>query len=181
MNKGIRILIVFAGMAILVAVGLNGPAWADKLKASAQSPAANVPDQGLQAESRPQGTVITTPDCVETLTPGNFTIGSIAEWELDGVSGGNLYTACTVKDSELPAGLPAVLLTSPIQLAVSSGTSLGVPQKICFPLPPGKNGSAYFWDGTAWVKTEEAKDGKACVTPSAETHAPTFVVLFQEP
>lgn len=181
MKKAIRVVIVFVCLAVIVGAGLNGAAWADKLKAAQQAPVESVADQSLQASSRPRGTVITTPTCIQTFVPGKFTIGSVAEWVLEDVAAGKQYEACVLKTSDLPAPLPGTPLASPIGVIVHTATTLTVPQRLCFPVPPGKDGYAYYWDDQtrAWIKTEDASDGQACVTVPAEVQAPTYVELYE--
>ena len=105
MSKAIRILVVFACMAVVVGVGLNGAAWADKLNAGEQAPAASALNQGVAAGSRPKGTVITTPECVKTLVPGKFTIGSIAEWIVESHGGSITATSQVGKGTTFSARL----------------------------------------------------------------------------
>ncbi len=181
MSRAIRVLIVLACMAVVVGVGLRGAAWADKLKAGGEAPAASVLAAGTVPADRPDGTVPTTPVCVQTLVPGKFTIGSVAEWALDNVAAGQLYEACVAKQGDLPANPPGVLLTFPIKLTVQSSLTVGVKQRFCFPLPPGLDGYAFYWDGQVWVQTESSKDGQACVDIAPETPAPTFIGLAQKP
>ena len=204
MNTWIRIVVVLVSMTVVIAVGLKGPAWAEKLQTGEQVPTVGSPTQGssdpdpLQTgeqvppaagslaqvspeAGRPLGTVITTPTCVQSLVPGSFAVGSVADWVLDNVAGGQVYEACVAEASDLPAQTPAVLLTPPIKLTELTGAAFGVTQRVCFPVPPGQNASAFYWDGHVWVQTEDAKDGKACVTVAAEAPVPTFVALGQTP
>lgn len=181
MSKVIRILVVFACMAVVVGVGLNGAAWADKLNVGEQAPAARALGQVMPAGSRPKGTVDTTPPCVVTKAPGSFTVASVATWLLNQVGGGIVYKACVTNGKALPANMPGALLTNPIKLTVAKGATLGVEEKVCFPVPPGKDASAYYWDGKTWVKTEDVTNGQACVTVPASAPSPTYAGLFQKP
>jgi len=176
MNKMIRVPFVLFFLAGFVALGMNGTAWADKLKIGASSQV--VSGQGV-ALARLEGTVETTPIFIGTQQPGIFTVGSFATWILDQVAGNIVYTASVVNEQELPKNLPGPLLASPIKLTVEYGKTLGVVEKVCFPVPPGKNGVAQHWNGKAWVKTENAKVGQACVTTPVAAPNPTYAVLTE--
>ena len=181
MSKILQMLVVMVSLIILAGVGLTGGAWADRLQGSAPSAALSAPEQVVQAAGRPQGTVITAPVCVKTATAGKFTIGSVAEWTVSSVPGTEQYEACVAKPSNLPPGQTEVFLSAPIKLTATGGSVLGVAQTFCLPVPPGKTGAAYFWDGKTWIKTQKAVDGKACVTVPAGTLVPFYVALLQEP
>ncbi len=177
MNKKVRILLAFAFFVAILVAGVGAPAWAAKLNSGSAAPADNGLSPSVLAGPRREGTVRTTPTCVQTILAGKFTVGSIASWALTNVAGGKVYTACVVKPIDLPARLPGVPLTYPIKLTVSSSATLGVDERVCFPLPPGQNSSATFWDGKGWVKTEDPKDGQACVTLPASTSNPAYAGL----
>ena len=177
MNKMIRVVLVLFFLAGFTAIGMHGTAWADKLNIGA-SPQI-VSGQGVALE-RLEGTVETTPIFIGTQQPGIFTVGSIATWILDQVAGNTVYTASVTTELGLPKNVPSPLLTSPIKLTVEFGKTLGVVEKVCFPVPPGKKGAAQHWNGKAWVKTENAKVGQACVTAPAAAPNPTYAVLTEE-
>ncbi len=182
MSRLIRIVLVFACMAVIVAVGLNGAAWADKVQGDGQ--VAGAVGEAAVAKQRPAGTVPTTPQCIRTVLAGRFTVGSVAEWILENVAQGMLYEACVVKPYELPARLPGVPLTYPLQLIVHGDPHMTVEHTVCFPVPPGRIAEAYYWDGETetWVKAaEEPKDGKACVKVPADAQAPSYVGLVEAP
>jgi hypothetical protein len=176
MNKKIRVLFVLLFLGGFVALGMHGTAWADKLNISASPQVVN--GQGVALE-RLAGTVDTTPPNIQTQQPGIFTVGSIATWTLDQVAGDIVYSASVTTEQGLPKNVPGPLLTSPIKLMVEAGKTLGVHQRVCFPVPPGKNGVANHWDGRAWVKNEIAKNNQACVTLPASAPNPTYAVLSE--
>jgi hypothetical protein len=177
MNKKIRILLAMVFFIAIVVAGTGAPAWAAKLNSGLAAPAGRGPDQGLSIRGRGHGTVRTTPVCIQTRQAGRFTVGSIAAWMLDTVADGQKYTACVIKPIDLPARLPGVPLTYPIKLIVSSGKTLGVDEQICFPVPPGYVGSAYYWDGMEWLQTEDSNSGRACITVPAFAPNPSYTGL----
>ncbi len=184
MGQLTRIILVLACMAVVVGVGLNGTAWADKLNVGEQRAGAGVAEQAALAKKRPKGSVPTTPECIKTLLAGKRTVGSVAEWILANVAHGKLYEACVVKPYQLPAALPGKPLTYPVQLIVHDDETMTVAHTVCFPIPPGRTGSAYYWDGllNTWVKsTDDPADGKACVTIPAEVQAPAYAALCEAP
>lgn len=176
MNKIIRVLLVLFFLVGFVAIGMNGPAWADKLNIGASPQVAS--EQGTALE-RLEGTVDTTPPFFQTQQPGVFTIGSIATWFLDQVAGNIVYSASVTTEQGLPKNVPGPLLTSPIKLMVEVGKTLGVVEKVCFPVPPGKNGVAQYWNGKAWLKTENAKGGQACATFPSNSPNPSYAILTE--
>jgi hypothetical protein len=174
MNKTIRVLLVLLFLAGFVALGMNGAAWADKLNVVVNSPVSS----GLAVSlPRPHGTVDTSPTCIKTNKPGKFLVGSIANWSIQKVPNGATYSACIAKDRDLPRKPPGHLLASPLILSMSSGVTFDTVQLVCFPVVPGKNGSAYYWDGKTWIKTEDAVNGQACVTAPVVSPNPTYVGL----
>jgi hypothetical protein len=176
MSKMIRVLLVIFFLSGFVAVGMNGSAWADKLKTGVAPQVAS--GQGNEL-ARLEGTVITTPPDVETIKPGTFTVGSIATWTLNSVLEDNVYRAFIMTEQDLPDIRPRILWTSPIKLSVAFGSTLGVEQRVCFPVPPGKNGAALYWDGKAWIKIENAQNGQACVTIPASAPNPTYAIFVK--
>jgi hypothetical protein len=113
--------------------------------------------------------------------PGRFTVGSIAQWVLQNVAGAKLYEACVARPSDLPANLPGEALAAPILLRTEGSETMGVEHRVCFPVPPGRDGYAYYWDGEDWVETDEPGDGVACVTVPATAPSPTYAGLCEEP
>ena len=185
MSKLVRIVLVIACMAVVVGVGMQGVAWADKLKGGENEAVASVAGQSAQAKPRPKGTVPTKPICITTRVAGEFIVGSIAQWSLDTVVEGKQYVACVVKQIDLPAKKPGPLLTSPIELIVNTDPTMNVPHKVCFPLPPNKDGYVFYWDGltATWIQSTEppTADGMACVTVPATVVSPTYVVFSKKP
>ncbi len=183
MSRIVRIVLALACVAIVVGVGLNGAAWADKLKAGGQGVVASSVNPA--AKERPKGTVPTKPACIDTYVAGEFIVGSIVQWSLETVLMGHQYVACVVKESDLPAKKPGALLTSPIELIVNTHSTMTVAQKVCFPVPPNKDGYVWYWDSLtkAWIQSAEplTADGMACVTVPDTTLSPTYVVISKKP
>ncbi len=166
MKSAVRILIVLAIIAFIALVGLVGVVWANRLMASLRAPTATavpttnptntpivvVPTVGVSAQDfnaqldtqgRQQGTVDITPTCLVTKDPGELTVGSVATWLLNQVGGVKVYKACVTKQKLLPAAPPSGLLSYPIELTVAQGPTLGVDERVCFPIPLGVAASAY--------------------------------------
>lgn len=177
--KHLRFVLVLVLLICFVALGSTGASWAAKLVVDNQVPAVAPLNNALPAGNRPLGTVKTTPVCIHTDKPGKFVIGSKATLFLDSIDPGKFVSACIVAEEDLPARKPGNLLTSPIKLLDSFGSTLQVNHKVCFPVPPGKNGVAYYWNAKGWVKTENAKDGQACVTAPAVAPNPSYAILVE--
>jgi hypothetical protein len=175
--KRLRFVLVLAFLIGIVALGSTGVSWAAKLIVDNQGPAVSSPNNALPAGSRPLGTVKTTPVCVHTNKPGKFVIGSKATLILDTIDPGKFVSACVAGEEDLPAKIPGNLLTSPIKLLDSFGSTLQVKHKVCFPVPPGKKGIAYYWTGNGWAKTENANNDQACATVPGTAPNPTYVAL----
>jgi hypothetical protein len=180
MKKFLRLIFVVVFMAVFVALGTNGTTWAGKLDTGNQQPASSVLNNDLSKKERPHGTVDKGPDCEETSREGeHHTVASIATWQLKGKTDGKKHKACEGHETDLPRrSHHGHLLTAPVILTVDSGNTLNVDQLVCFPVPPTKVGSAYYWDNNNWVKTEDAKNGQACVTVPANAPGPAYTALF---
>ena len=201
MSRIVRILVVLAVIAILALVGIGGVAWANRLMAAQATPTsapvsptslfvAPTPTVGVtlqdfnalpNAQGRQKGTVDITPTCLVTKDPGEFLVGSVATWGLDQVGDGKVYKACITKQKLLPAPPPTGLLSYPIELTAAQTSTLGVDEQVCFPIPLGVGANAYYWSGTAWLKTEEAANGEACVTVPGSAPSPTYAIVTQAP
>ncbi len=202
MSRVIRILVVLAVIAMIAMAGVAGVAWASRLNANNPAPTsapavsptslfvAPTPTVAVvlqdfntspNAQGRQKGTVDVTPTCLVTKDPGEFLLGSVANWVLNQVGGGKVYKACITKQKLLPAPPPDGLLSYPIELTVAQGPTLGVDQRVCFPIPLGVGANAYYWSGTAWLKTENAANGQACVTVPASAPSPTYAIVTQAP
>ncbi len=192
MGKVMRVLIVIAGLAIIVVLGMQGVAWAEKLGIGGPAPAAGASVQGLPvigapqavepAAARPMGTVITVPTVVD-IVPGSLVIvGNCATAFTVSIPEGITFTATVVDPTELPANLPGALLSCGIRVdAKPVSTTLGAEIELCFPIPPTKTALAYDHDVEQWVKTAEAvSNGQSCVKLAVDNPNPTFAALFQQ-
>jgi hypothetical protein len=175
MNKTIRVVLAIVFLAGFVAIGMNGTAWADKLNTGNPSPMEDVSGVAL---ARPHGTVETTPTCIKTNKPGKFVIGSIATWVIQKVPDGGTYTACVAKEKDLPRRSSGHLLSSGIIIRMNTGNSFDIVQQICYPVVPGKDGYAYYWDGSNWIKTDDVENGVACVVVPLVSPNPTYVGMW---
>ena len=179
--KVLRFVFVLAFLVGFVAIGMNGTAWASKVGSSYQSPVANGNSQGLPVPARPQGTVNTTGPVVPLTDGQTITVGSSATVLVESGLAGVSYTGSVVADTDLPTGFKGNLLSSGIKIDASQGTTLGAPVTVSFPIPPGKTGFAYYWDGSQWVKTTlEVQDGQSSVVIPAGAPNPTFAALFDK-
>jgi len=173
MNKTIRIVVVFAFLAALVAIGLNGSVWAGKLNAASQAPA------GAPPVSRAPGTGETTEPSGGATGGAPIIIGSVASVQP--------YAGCTVYavlfEDTLPAGFPADTtypgaLTKGTVIQLSSPGNNFCGAEVCYNVGPDSKEVAYYWDGSAWQTGEAAKDGLSCVIVPPAAPSPTFTGLF---
>ena len=185
MNKLIRIAAVSAFLLAILALGMKGTAWATKLGGVNQAPVANGSNPGLPLEARPQGTVITNPPIVPIIpvTDGGqgITVGSCATVLIPSPVANVRYLGTTVNQSQLPTPLVGNLVSCGIQISAKFSGNLGAETQVCFPIPPGKTGFAYYWDGTQWVKTTSpAQNNQSCVTVPVSAPNPVFTALFDQ-
>ncbi len=192
MGKTIRILAVIAGILLIVALAMQGTAWADRLglkpSTGAQeaailgAPPADAPQQVQPAEARPQGTVITVPVVVE-IVPGSMVIvGNCATAFTVTAPLGVTFTASVVDQPALPPNLPGNLLSCGIRVdAKPVSATLGTEIQLCFPIPPTKTALAYGHDTQQWVQTTEpVSSGQSCVKLPVDGPNPSFAALFQQ-
>lgn len=202
MGKGIRIVLVLVGLAVIGVLGMQGVAWAQRLGIGGLAPAvgasvqglpaaslpqqalptANVPAPGPLAESRPQGTVITVPTVVDII-PGQMAIvGNCGTAFTTSAPAGVTYTATVVDSTTLPGPLPGTLLSCGVRIdAKPAITALLTEMEVCFPIPPTKTALAQHHNQTQWLKTtEEIKNGQSCVTLPVDDPNPTFTALFEQ-
>ncbi len=192
MGKAIRILAVLAGILLIVALAMQGTAWADKLGIKAPAgaidasvaglPAVGGPQQVAPAEARPLGTVITVPTVVD-IVPGSLAIvGNCATAFTVSAPEGVSFTATVVDAAELPATLPGTLLSCGIRVdALPVSPTLGSEMQLCFPVPPTKTALAYDHDLEQWVKTtQDVANGQSCVAIAVDNPNPTYAALFEQ-
>jgi hypothetical protein len=189
MNKLIRIAAVLVFLIVIVALGMQGTAWASKLGVNNPAPAANVPNQGLPLVSRPAGTVTTGNTNVPLIVGQNVAVGSCAMVLLETAAPNVQYTASAVDEGAFsvaypgngfPSGLGSCLIKID-GLPVPSDKKLDATMQVCFPIPPTKNGLAYYWDGTKWVKTVLApKDLQSCIDVPTSAPDPLYIAMFNQ-
>jgi len=189
MKKLIRIAAVLAFLLAIVALGMQGTAWASKLGDNNPAPAASVPNQGLPVAARPAGTVNTGNTNVPLIVGQNVAVGSCAIVLLQTAAPNVQYTASAVDQSAFsvafpgngfPSGLGSCLIKIE-GLPVPSDKSLDATMQVCFPIPPTKNGFAYYWDGTKWVKTTlAAKNLQSCIDVPSTVPDPLYLAMFNQ-
>jgi len=86
-----------------------------------------------------------------------------------------------VNQAQLPTPLVGNLVSCGIKISAKFSGNLGAEAQVCFPIPPGKVGFAYYWDGTQWVKTTlPVQDNQSCVTIPATAPNPVLTALFDQ-
>jgi len=178
MNKTIRIFLAFAVFAAIVAIGLNGTAWASKLNVGVQAPAASAADQGLPAGARPAGTVPVIHPLIPITGGQLITVGSCATAFVTTAPAGIVYTVSVVPADALPQVLPGKLISCAIKIEAQPGPDMGAVIQVCFPIPPTTSGITYYY-GPQWFKTTmPVSDGQSCVMVPAVTGSPAYSGLF---
>jgi hypothetical protein len=208
MNKIIRIVVVVAFLIAIVALGMKGTAWASKLGAGNQSPAAS----GQQPRPRLAGTGGESPLIIPVTGGEVATIGSCATVLINSAPADVSYISLVfvyppdqtgyltywdgtqwvraksvLPFTDLANVLPGMMMSCGIKAEATPINNLGAEVQVCFPIPPDQTGFAYYWDSTlvvtatleGWVKTTlEAKDNLSCVNIPASAGNPAFAALF---
>jgi len=180
MNTKLRILLALALFAGIVAVGVSGTAWADKLNVGAGAPVSSAQGAGQSIDSRPAGTVQTNPHIFKIPVRQKVTVGSCTTVSISSAPANVRYTASVVSSSALHMDLPGKLVSCVVKIVATPATaSIGTDVQVCFPVGPTQAAYAYFYDGSNWNKTTVAlKDSQSCVTVPAKTGSPVFSALF---
>lgn len=181
MGKFIRVILVVVALVVMVAIGMRGTAWADRLTPGSVEPA-GLHLQNQPAASRPQGTVITGPTVV-AVTPGQrVAVGSCATVFTATAPAGVTFTATVVDATTLPGAFPGALVGCGIRIdAMPVSGTLGAEVEVCFPVGPTITAFGHHYDGTNWLKTAEAlASGQSCVKVPLNDPNPSFAALFQQ-
>lgn len=166
MNKTLRIILGVVILVALVAIGLGGTAWADKLGAGSQIQS----KEGGKSYTRPLGTVIggSTINGPATATVGIFTVVIP-----------NNVTAQLL--TVLPSGISApagktLVPGSLLEFTLSNGTG-NTPADISFTYPGLASGQTVsYWNGSAWVNL--TPDGNGNYTIPAGMATPVYLAVF---
>jgi len=184
MNKIIRIVVVLTFLTVIVALGMKGTVWANKLGDGNQASAANGLYQGLSAGVRLNGTVPGGNTNV-TLEAGlTATVGRCAEVELDEFAPTDIrYTASVSNNNNLSNDYPGDLDSCLIRIhAIPTDVkNLDADVEVCFPPnPPGQTGIVYYWDGTHWEETTTTvnEDGYSCGVVPEDAPSFTYTAMF---
>jgi len=181
MSRMIRIVVVLVFLAGVVALGMQGNAWADRLSTSAPARSASGPQADPPAAGRPAGTVVTNTGLIP-LTGGPVTVGNCATVWVKFPPAGVSYMASVVPESELPLELPGKLVTCAIKVEAVTSTDLGSETLVCWPLLPAESGFAYYFDGSDWLKTaSQTSDSQVCanVVPGTAPN-PAYAAVFNK-
>ena len=182
MSRIIRVVVVLVFLAGVVALGMQGNAWADRLNANAPARSASGPQADLPAAlPRPVGSVVTTTGLIP-LTGGPVTVGNCATVWVKAPPAGVSYMASVVPESELPLELPGKLVTCAIKVEAVTNTDLGSETLVCWPLLPAQSGFAYYYDGSDWLKTaSQTSEDQVCanVVPGTAPN-PAYTAVFDK-
>ncbi len=192
MGKAIRILAVLAGILLIVALAMQGTAWADKLGIKAPAGAIDPSVAGLSAigapqavapaEARPLGTVITVPTGVDIVPGALAIVGNCATAFTATGPAGVSFTATVVDPTQLPATLPGTLLSCGVRIdAKPVNPTVGAEIQLCFPVPPTKTALAFDHDLEQWTKTTlDVANGQSCVKIAVDNPNPSYAALFEQ-
>jgi hypothetical protein len=181
MSRIIRVVVVLVFLAGVVALGMQGNAWADRLNPSAPARSASGPQAAPPVAVRPAGTVNIITGLIP-ITGGPVTVGNCATVWVKAPPAGVSYNASVVPESELPLELPGKLVTCAIKVEAVTSTDLGSETLVCWPLLPAQSGFAYYYDGSTWVKTtSQTSDNQVCanVVPGTAPN-PAYSAVFDK-
>lgn len=181
MNKIMRIVVVLTFLLVIIALGMQGTAWANNLGNSNPAQAANGFDQGFAARKRPGGTVTTGNPNVPLTVGQRVTVASCATVLLKNGSADLQYTASATNRNDFSKDYPGNLVSCVIMVRAvpANNKTTGGDLQVCFPIVPTQTGFAYYWDGTKWVKTILAvSNGHSCIDVPNTAPNPVFVAMF---
>ena len=181
MSRMIRIVVVLVFLAGVVALGMQGNAWADRLSTSVPALSASGPQADPPAAFRPAGTVNTITGLIP-ITGGPVTVGNCATVWVKFPPAGVSYFASVVPESELPLELPGKLVTCAIKIEAVTNADLGSETLVCWPLLPAQSGFAYYYDGSDWQKTvSQTSEDQVCanVVPGTAPN-PAYSAVFDK-
>ena len=168
MNKTLRIILGVVILVALVAIGLGGTAWADKLSAGSQIQAKE--GGKIYSPSRPLGTVSggSTINGPATATVGLFTVV---------IPDNTIVQLLTVLPSGISAPAGKTLVPgSLMEFTLSNGTG-NTPADISFTYPGLVSGQTIaYWNGSAWVNL--TPDGNGNYTIPAGMATPVYLATF---
>jgi hypothetical protein len=179
MSRMIRIVVVLVFLAGVVALGMQGNAWANRLSTTAPARSASGPQAAPAA--RPLGSVVTTTGLIP-LTGGPVTVGNCATVWVKVPPSGVSYLASVVPESELPLELPGKLVSCAIKVEAVTNADLGSETLVCWPLLPEQSGFAYYFDGSDWLKTaSQTSENQVCanVVPGNAPN-PAYAAVFNK-
>jgi len=175
MSKAIRVGLVLVALVAIVAIGMSGTVWADKLGASGQIQAKE--GGKTYSQIRPLGTVIGGPIVVPVIPVTGSTTVSVGKFSVT-LPSDMVGQALTELPSSIsaPTGetiVPGTLVT--FQLA--SGGTGNTTSDIVFAYPGLASGQTIaYWNGTAWVTLTAGANGE--YTIPAGTPTPVYVAAF---
>lgn len=183
MNKFSRVLIALALLTVILALGMQGTAWANTLSVVNQAPAVNIQGQGVLAGNRAQGTVHTGNPNV-TLTAGvTSVVGSCSTVLLNETIPNATYVASRVESNEFTKSYPGKLISCllKIRLVPANNKTLGADFMVCFPITPSTVATADYWNGTQWIaSTLPSSNGLLCVIVPATAPNPLYAAMFSK-
>ena len=179
MTRIIRAVVVLVFLAAVVALGIQGNVWADKLIANAPARSASGPHADTEPAARPAGSVNTFTGLIP-ITGAPITVGNCATVWVKFPPAGVSYYASVVPESELPLELPGKLVSCAIKVEAVTNTDLGSETLVCWPLLPLQSGFAYYYGDSDWLKTaSQISEGQVCanVVPSTAPN-PAYAAVF---
>jgi hypothetical protein len=178
MSKAVRVGLVLVALVAIVAIGMSGTVWADKLGASSQIQAKE--GGKIYSQSRPLGTVkggsIVVPVIPVTggCTPPVASVGKLSVTIPCDMTGQAL--------TELPSSISAptgktIVPGTLATLQLASGGTGNTTSVIVFAYPGLASGQTIaYWNGTAWVTLTAGANGE--YTIPAGTPTPVYVAAF---
>jgi len=175
MSKALRVGLVLVALGAIVAIGLSGTVWADKLGASSQIQAKE--GGKIFSQSRPLGTVIGGSVVVPVIPVTASTTESVGKLSV------TLPTDMVGQAlTELPSNISAptgktIVPGTLVMLQLASGGTGNTTSDVAFAYPGLASGQTIaYWNGTAWVTLTAAANGE--YTIPAGTPTPVYVAAF---
>jgi hypothetical protein len=175
MSKALRVGLVLVALVAIVAIGMSGTVWADKLGVGIQIQAKG--GGKIYSQSRPLGTVSGGSIVVPVIPVTGSTTVSVGKFSVT-LPGDMVGQALT----ELPSSISAptgktIVPGSLVTFQLGSGGTGNTTSDIVFAYPGLASGQTIaYWNGSAWVTLTEGATGQ--YTIPAGTPTPVYVAAF---
>ena len=178
MSKALRVGLVLVALVAIVAIGMSGTVWADKLGASSQIQAKE--GGKIYSQSRPLGTVeggsvvVPVVPVIPVTDSATVSVGKLSVTLPTDMVGQAL--------TELPSSISAptgktIVPGTLVMLQLASGGTGNTTSDIAFAYPGLASGQTIaYWNGAAWVTLTAGANGE--YTIPAGTPTPVYVAAL---